>query len=122
MLPHKHLLIRAEVQHSIQSTQEIEDWMIKIIKKMRMNILFGPVAKYVKKPGNTGLTCFAIIDTSHIVLHTWDDVNPYLIQFDVYTCSDLDVDMIFEEIKIFKPLKIDYKFLDREQGLKNLKI
>ena len=38
-------------------------------------------------------------------------------QLDVYTCGDLQTDVIFEEIKQFEPVKVEYKFLDREHHL-----
>ena len=38
-------------------------------------------------PGNRGVTAFAIIETSHIAMHIWDEPNPALVQLDVYTCA-----------------------------------
>jgi len=85
-----------------------------------MKILFGPEARYVNVPGNRGLTCFAIIETSHIVMHTWDECQPAMIQLDVYTCGALDTDVVFDALREFGVTKMDYKFLDRETDLKEI--
>ena len=82
-----------------------------------MKILMGPYAKYCEMPGNRGLTVAAIIETSHVVMHTWDEMEPGIIQLDVYTCGALDTNVVFEFLRQFDPVKIDYKFLDRETDL-----
>ena len=46
---------------------------------------------------------------------------PYLLQLDVYSCKEFDEQIIFKELAIFNPTKIDYKFLDRENNFKNLR-
>jgi S-adenosylmethionine/arginine decarboxylase-like enzyme len=70
--------------------------------------------------GNRGLTGVVIIETSHIALHSWDEANPAMIQLDVYTCGPLDTALIFDELKIFDPVKVEYKYLDREHNLKEV--
>jgi predicted flavoprotein YhiN len=71
--------------------------------------------------GNRGITGAAIIETSHIVVHFWDEVSPALMQFDVYSCGELDPDKICNKIKKdFNTTKIEYKFLDRENDLSEL--
>jgi S-adenosylmethionine/arginine decarboxylase-like enzyme len=48
-------------------------------------------------------------------------VEPALMQFDVYTCGQLNPENIIEKIKNdFNISKIEYKFLDREQDLKEI--
>ena len=78
----------------------------------------GPYTTYVNEKGNKGMTSVAIIETSHIALHIWDETNPGLMQLDVYSCADFEPDDVFEEVNLmFKTVKIEYKFLDREQEL-----
>lgn len=79
-----------------------------------MKILRGPYSVYSDMPGNTGLTGFVIIETSHIAVHLWDGVEPALMSLDVYTCSELNLEDVFEELQQFNPVKIEYKFIDRE--------
>jgi len=82
-----------------------------------MKIIKGPFASYVDKEGNKGLTAIVMIETSHIAFHIWDEVDPGLIQFDLYTCGQLELDKV---IKIFKEtfnvIEFDYVLFDRENG------
>lgn len=120
MIPHKHLLVRAEIANHISDTSQISKWISSLVETIHMKILHGPVSVYCDKIGNKGITGFAIIETSHIAFHTWDETFPATLQLDVYTCSDLDVDAVFKSLSIFQPIKLDYKFLDREHGFKDI--
>lgn len=117
VLEHKHLIVRTEVRNPPKSEEWAVDWVRSLIDKIGMKVLVGPFAKYLDVPGNRGLTVACIIETSHIAMHVWDEPDPALIQLDVYTCGALDIDIIFNEIKQFDPLKVEYKYLDREHGL-----
>lgn len=116
MIPHKHLLVRAQISNPIADPEEISKWILNLVETIEMKILHGPVSVYCQKEGNKGITGFAIIETSHIVLHTWDEEAPATLQLDVYTCSELEIDQVFEALSVFQPVKVDYKFLDREHG------
>ena len=75
----------------------------------------GPYVIYHNVPGNRGITGAAIIETSHIVMHVWDEPSPALMQFDVYSCGAFDPEEICNKIKKdFDIVKIEYKYLDRE--------
>lgn len=117
LLEHKHLIVRAELNEPPYQPQHIKLWMQDLVKKIDMNILMGPYAVYSEMEGNAGLTAVTIIETSHIALHVWDEVKPALMQLDVYTCSTLDINDVFEAIKVWDPTKIEYKYIDREHGL-----
>lgn len=117
VLEHKHLIVRAELNNPPYSVLDIKHWMRKLVKQIDMNILMGPYAVYSDMEGNKGLTAVTIIETSHIALHVWDEVEPALMQLDVYTCSKLNIDDVFEAIKEFEPVKVEYKYIDRENGL-----
>ena len=119
-LVHKHLIVRAEVTNPPKDETLAKEFLKELIEGINMKILFGPEAKYVDIPGNRGLTCFAIIETSHVVMHTWDECEPAMIQLDVYTCGALDTDVVFESLRRFGVIKMDYKFLDRENDLKEI--
>lgn len=117
VLEHKHLIVRTEVRNPPKSEEWAVDWVRSLIDKIGMKALVGPFAKYLDVTGNRGLTVACIIETSHIAMHVWDEPDPALIQLDVYTCGALDIDIIFNEIKQFDPVKVEYKYLDREHGL-----
>ena len=121
-LVHKHLIVRAEVKQPPKDETRAKEFLKELIEGINMKILFGPEAKYVDIVGNRGLTCFAIIETSHVVMHTWDECDPAMIQLDVYTCGALDTNVVFDFLKQFDPIKIDYKFLDRESDLHEIPV
>ena len=114
---HKHLIIRAEVSNPIKDEQQAIDWMNKLVDKIGMKVMMGPFAKYLDVVGNRGLTAVAIIETSHIALHVWDEDKPALVQLDVYTCGYLDPYDVVEALRDFHPVKIEMKYLDRENKL-----
>jgi len=63
----------------------------------------------------------AVIETSHIVMHVWDEPNPALIQLDIYSCGDFDEHDVCKKIsKDFDLSKIEYKYLNRETGLTDI--
>jgi S-adenosylmethionine/arginine decarboxylase-like enzyme len=117
---HKHLIVRADISWCPQEEDlnKVSDWIRSLIKKIDMKLLAGPYTTYVNEKGNKGMTSVAIIETSHIALHIWDETNPGLMQLDVYSCADFNPQDIFDKVnELFKTIKIEYKFLDREKEL-----
>jgi len=117
LLEHKHLIVRAEINKPPHDTEQIKLWMRDLVQAIDMKILMGPYAVYSDMVGNQGLTAVTIIETSHIALHVWDEVQPALAQLDVYTCSKLDVVDVFKAIECWEPSKVQYKYIDREHNL-----
>jgi S-adenosylmethionine/arginine decarboxylase-like enzyme len=121
LLVHKHLIVRAEAVSPPMDEEFLRRWLEKFIEEIGMKVMMGPYVKYSHMIGNRGITGAAIIETSHIVMHVWDEPNPALLQFDVYSCGEFDPETICEKIKKdFNTTKIEYKFLDREHDLKEL--
>lgn len=114
---HKHLIIRAEVERPPVDPIWATNWLTHLVQKIGMKILMGPYAVYCPVPGNAGLTAAVIIETSHVVLHTWVEGDIGELQFDVYTCSHLNPQDIFDELQQFGPTKVEYKYLNRDKGL-----
>ena len=115
---HKHLIIRAEANKVPTDEKQLTEWLKDFIDYIHMKILMGPYVKYCNVEGNRGITGIAVIETSHIAIHVWDEPNPALMQIDVYSCAEFDVDEIAEKIKSdFDVVKLDYKYLNRETGL-----
>jgi S-adenosylmethionine/arginine decarboxylase-like enzyme len=117
ILEHKHLIIRAELKNPPKCAEAIQDWMKLLVDKIGMKILMGPYAVYSDMVGNQGLTAVTIIETSHIAMHVWDEVEPALMQLDVYTCSALNVDDVFLALSDFMPVNVEFKYIDREHDL-----
>jgi len=120
ILEHKHIIIRAEVSEPITNRNKAIKFLNRIIKAIDMKAMYGPTATYCKMPGNKGVTAFAIIETSHIALHIWDEINPALVQLDVYSCSDFNPKKVLDILDELKPTKVEHKYLDREKGFKEL--
>lgn len=120
-LRHQHLIVNAHVKNPPKCPEAMVEWTKQLIADMKMKVLLGPFAVYCEMPGNRGLTCISAIETSSITLHSWDEGELGNVQFDVYTCSELDLDMVFNAIQEWEPVEITYKFLDRENGLQLLK-
>jgi len=117
-LVHKHLIIRAEASKPPVDEKKLTKWMRQFIESINMKVFMGPYVKYCKMPGNRGITAVAIIETSHIAMHIWDEPKPALMQLDVYSCGDFNEKDICNTImKEFDIHKIEYKYLNRETGL-----
>ena len=115
---HKHLIVRAEVNKPMVCPEKVsKEWMPALIDRIGMKILMGPYAVYSDIEGNRGLTAATIIETSHIVMHIWDEQSPAMVQLDVYTCGPLDPYDVVESLKEMDPVHIDMKYLDREHDL-----
>jgi S-adenosylmethionine/arginine decarboxylase-like enzyme len=117
LLEHKHLIVRAELNNPPKCTSAIDLWMRRLVEQIDMKILMGPYSVYSDMVGNQGLTAVTIIETSHIAMHVWDEVDPALMQLDVYTCSTLNIDDVFKALEQFEPVKVEYKYIDREFDL-----
>jgi S-adenosylmethionine/arginine decarboxylase-like enzyme len=117
MLFHKHLLINARVNNPMASEDEAIAFLSTLVEKIDMKIIKGPFASYVDKEGNKGLTAIVMIETSHIAFHIWDEVDPGHIQFDLYTCGELDLSKVLLIFGQYFDVKtMDYVLFDRENG------
>ena len=119
MLYHKHLLVNAKVKSPMKEESDAIAFLQDLVDKIDMKIITGPFAAYVDKDGNKGLTAIVMIETSHIAFHIWDEVDPGLIQFDLYTCGQLELDRVISLFKgTFDVVNMDYVLFDRENGFK----
>jgi S-adenosylmethionine/arginine decarboxylase-like enzyme len=100
LLVHQHLIIRAEAIKPPTDEEQLTEWMKDFISFIDMKVFMGPYVKYCQMEGNRGITAVAIIETSHIAMHVWDEPS---------ICSKIKSDFNIE--------KIEYKFLNRETGL-----
>lgn len=116
---HKHIIIRAEVETFFQANQGdlLNKWMVSLVEKLGMTLMMGPLSKYMYREGLRGWTSLLGIETSSITLHVWDECQPNLLQFDVYTCGDLDTDIVLGHLRQFNPSEIVFEVFDREDGI-----
>ncbi len=116
-----HLMARADVTRPPTDPDAVKDWLRRLIDAIGMRLAVGPeanpIAYYCDTPGNRGLTASAIIETSNITLHTWDETAPGELQLDLFTCGDLDAAAALRFLDEFDPLRVDYLVVDRRHGL-----
>jgi len=120
-LQHKHLLVRAEVTKPAFQFFDIDNAMLNLVKKIDMKILSGPHSIWCGVQGNVGWSSACIIETSSITFHSWMESHYPVIQLDVYSCKDFEVETVLKWLDQFEPKQIDYKFLDREHNFKTIK-
>jgi len=121
LLVHKHLIIRAEAVRPPTDEEQLTEWMKEFIDSINMKVMMGPYVKYCAMEGNRGITAIAVIETSHIVMHVWDEPHPALMQFDIYSCGEFKHTEICKKIMDdFDIHKIEYKYLNRETGLQDI--
>jgi S-adenosylmethionine/arginine decarboxylase-like enzyme len=117
MALHNHILLNGYVTNPPTNEEETIEWMKQLVSDIDMKIIQGPYASYVSKEGNRGLTATVMIETSHIALHVWDEEQPALIQFDLYTCSTLPVPTVIDSINKYMGLeKYWYMVMERRNG------
>lgn len=116
MALHNQLLVNAKANRPLVEEQETIEWMTDLVGKIDMNIIQGPYASYVSKEGNRGVTCIVMIETSHIALHVWDETDPALVQFDLYTCSTLPVQEVLSNLQqTFDLISYEYMVIERAE-------
>lgn len=124
---HNHLLINAKsmgnciTKSTLTNKRKMKKWLTRLVEEIGMHKVAGPFVHYVSKPGNKGLTAVVMIETSHIALHVWDEPIPAHIQFDIYTCSGLNVyETLYKVVNELHITEIDWAFYDREVGFKKM--
>lgn len=123
ILKHEHIIIRAEIENGPQEDDlsKMNIWFEDLIhNKLNMKILLGPYCTYSNMKGNEGFTGICAIETSSITFHTWDKCKPNILQLDIYSCKNINLENIISSIIPFKPNKIEYKMLDRDKKLKQI--
>ena len=119
MALHNQLLLNGHITNPMSSEEEVVEWMTDLVDKIDMKIIQGPYASYVTKEGNRGITCTVMIETSHIAVHIWDEEDPALIQFDLYTCSHLPQELVIKNLKEnFGLMDYQYMIIERSSGFK----
>lgn len=120
-IKHRHLIIRAHVDNPITTSFLTKVWLQELVTKIDMKLLdcmtHNPISGYCEEPGLRGITGVILIETSHIVIHIWDEPKPALTQIDVYSCADFDIDVVIDHMRTMNPVSMSYKFLDREHDL-----
>lgn len=111
------MLVNAKVLNPINKEEEAVEFLENLVNRIDMKIIKGPFASYVDKSGNKGLTAIVMIETSHIAFHIWDEPNPGILQFDLYTCGSLNKYEVLDALREkFDIQSMDWVLYDREDG------
>ena len=85
---HKHMLLNVALRKPPRDPAAVEDWLSRVVTKVRMKVMREPWAGWDDTPGNEGVTGDVILTTSHCSIHTWP-LRPFFVM-DVYSCRDFD--------------------------------
>jgi len=115
---HLHLLVKGYFLNPPKDEKTLNDFFIKLVKKVRMVIVAGPTSVYVNELGNEGVTGTVTLATSHASMHVWDMDNPPMFQFDIYSCSEFTPKEVIECLdENFGLIDHHYLFIDRNSDL-----
>ena len=121
-LQHKHLLVRAEVNSPPLQDFDLEPELRSLVQHIDMKILSGPHTVWCPVQGNTGWSGTVIIETSSITFHSWTESHYPVIQLDVYSCKDFEIETVLMWLRQFEPERVDYKFIDRENEFRTMDV
>lgn len=116
---HKHVIVRAYVGLPPKEPNALSNWCTDVISSVGMKVIGGPLVVYSDMEGNKGHTAIAVLDFSHLSIHVWDEINPALIEFDLFSCKDFDVNIVIQSLKQFD--LIDYTILTIDRNHTDLK-
>lgn len=122
-LKHKHVLLNLLVKNPPRDHEEVEAFLAFLIKRVNMKIakadslLKNPQGYYCNTLGNSGATGTGILETSHTALHTWDEQNPCKFDFDLYSCSEFEVEKILTLCQCFDIISGSYIIIDRDVAI-----
>ena len=115
---HLHLLVKGYIKSPPQTEKVLNIWFTQLVNNVGMKVVAGPTSVYVNEPGNEGITGTVTLATSHASIHVWDNQNPAMFQFDLYSCSDFTPTQVLDHIDEWFELKEAYwSFIDRNQDV-----
>jgi S-adenosylmethionine/arginine decarboxylase-like enzyme len=114
---HKHLMVNGITNTPPTSKRDLKKWLSNLVHDIGMHKIGGPFVRYVKAPGNKGLTAVVMIETSHIALHIWEESDQPCFRFDLYTCGPLNHASVIRAVaKFMDSPKMEWAAYDRERG------
>lgn len=110
---HQHLLVKCWVTNPPKKEELLNKWFKYLVETVGMKVVAGPTSVYVSDPGNEGLTGTVTLATSHASIHIWDNSEPPMVQFDIYSCKEFTLDQV---MKCFDPwglIRAEWIMIDR---------
>jgi len=111
---HLHLLVKGYLKSPPQTEKVLNIWFTQLVDNVGMKVVAGPTSVYVNEPGNEGITGTVTLATSHASIHVWDNDNPPMFQFDLYSCSEFTAKQVLDHIDDwFGLIEAHYQMIDR---------
>lgn len=114
---HLHLIVKGTFKTPPKSEEVLNDWFKRLVQKVRMVVVAGPTSVYVNEPGNEGITGTVTLATSHSSIHVWDQLDPAMFQFDIYSCSCFSAEEVLSHLDEFGLVEYEWIYIDRNEGL-----
>ena len=111
---HLHLLVKGYMKTPPKTEKTLNIWFTQLVQNVGMKVVAGPTSVYVNEPGNEGITGTVTLATSHASIHVWDNKNPAMFQFDIYSCSNFTPMQVLDHIDDWFGLnEAHWQFIDR---------
>jgi len=111
---HLHLLVKGNIKTPPKTEKMLNIWFSQLVNNVGMKVVAGPTSVYVNEPGNEGITGTVTLATSHASIHVWDNDNPPMFQFDLYSCSEFTSKQVLDHIDDwFGLIEAHYQMIDR---------
>ena len=95
---HLHLLVKGYMKTPPKTEKILNIFFTQLVNTVGMKVVAGPTSVYVNEPGNEGITGTVTLATSHGSIHVWDNTNPAMFQFDLYSCCEFKPKVVLEEL------------------------
>jgi len=113
---HQHLLMKVWLTSPPKEVGVLNDWFIQLVHKVKMEVVAGPTSVYIDAPGNEGLTGTVTLATSHASIHIWDNDEPAMAQFDIYSCKSFTLADILDQFESWGIVKVEWVMIDRNNS------
>lgn len=111
---HQHLIVNGTCKNPIIAPVFLNAWFHKLVNLIDMYVLIPAHSVYCHDVGNRGVTGSVIITTSHASIHIWDETDPALFRFDLYSCKAFDENTVINYIdETMNIISYDYITIDR---------
>jgi len=111
---HKHVIVRAYVSNPPINATALSEWCTDVISSVGMKCIGGPLVVHSDMEGNAGYTAVAILDFSHLAIHCWDEISPALIEFDLFSCKNFDIETVLTKLNEFGIVSYSTLVVDRD--------
>lgn len=113
-IEHKHFIVMGKMKRplSVNEVTEFLESLIVVLDMKKMEAIKPNPNVGYQDGENGGVTGVAIITTSHLAIHTWD--NSLLFQLDVYSCKEYSLSLVEQLLKEYDLVTEDWKLFDRK--------